>query len=119
MLSLLSADEPAEHVFYPATELLHGTNVRRRAAAESTGDLDRRDRLTRLRDRNPERARFVSGAAPRRTLRGIQGRGRCALSRLLPQPRIRDPRPADELHELERELVSDELVMGERDVGHV
>jgi hypothetical protein len=36
-----------------------------------------------------------------------------SLPGLLPQLSIRDARPRHELHELERELISDELVMRE------
>ena len=92
----------------------HGTQMLRRARAERFGDLDSRTGLAALRKRDGVRPALVREALPCSAFGGIERRARRALARLRPELRIPDADAADELHELERQLVRDETMMGKR-----
>ena len=112
-----SANQPTEHVFDPHPERDHGLDVRGRARAEGTGDLDGRAGLTALRERDGVGATLVREGLPSRTLGGVERTRAGALARLLAQMGIRDARTRDELHQLESELVRDEFVMRQTGLG--
>ena len=104
-------DEPAEDVLQPNSECEHDANVIPGASAERAGYLDRRARLAALSERDGVGATLVRQTLASRALGRIERGARGALARLLPQLRVPDARAADQLHELESELISDELVM--------
>ena len=82
------------------------------AGAQGTGDFDGRAAFTALSQRDGIGAALVRERLPRRPLGGVERRARGALASLRPELRFADARAGDQFHQLQRELVGDEFVMG-------
>lgn len=107
-----SAHQATEHVFEPNPECEDCSDIRRRAGAQRAGDLDGGAGFTAFCERDGVGPGFVSASLPRCTFGAIESGGSGAFSGLLPELRFSDANPSDQLHQLQCELVGDELVMG-------
>jgi len=98
------AHQAAEHVLEAEAKGEHGLLVDGRASSECRGDFDCRTALAAFGEGDGVGAALVCQRLPSRAFGGVEGRGSRALSSLLPQVSIRNPRPGHELHQGKREL---------------
>jgi uncharacterized protein (DUF849 family) len=92
-------------------------HVSRRASAQSARNFNSRTRFTAFRQRDGVSASLVSERLPGCALSAVQRCARGTLSGLLPELRVADANASNELHQFQRELVSDELVVWKIVVG--
>ena len=112
---MVSAEQAAEDVFQAGAEGEDSLHVSWSAGAEGAGDFHGCAGFTAFGQGDGVSPSLIGVGLTGGTFRGIERGADGALPGLLPQLRIADANTGDQLHQLQGELVTDELMMGERE----
>jgi hypothetical protein len=108
---MLSAHQTTEYVFYANAECQHGCDMCWRASAQGAGNFYGGAGFTALGECNGVGSSLVGASLPRGAFGGVEGCRSRTLSGLLPELRVADAGLSNELHQLESELIGNELMM--------